>query len=324
MDLSIIIVNWNSKDYLFDCIASIKVGTDEIKSEVVVIDSGSFDGCEEMLHESYSQVRFIQSDKNVGFAKANNIAFEISRGENLLFLNPDTIILPSAIKILDQYLRSLPFAGAVGARLLNRDGSIQMSCVRCFPTILNQFVESDVLRRWFPQSHLWGMAPIFEYTQSPCEVDAVSGACLMIKRSAFEEIGMFCTDYFMYSEDIDICYRLRKAGWKTFYVPTAVVVHYGGESSSKSAVNVFSSVMMLESRWRYFMKTHSHLYCWFYRLSIFIASLGRIGGVTFLWPFGVLCGHTAKLAAIRKKWLAKLYWSLGGEKWVKTYPASDE
>jgi len=324
MELSIIIVNWNSKDYLFECLASIKAETDGIESEVVVIDSGSFDGCKEMLYESYPKVRFIQSNKNVGFAKANNLAFEVSRGENLLFLNPDTIILPSAIKILYQSLCSLPSAGAVGARLLNRDRSIQMTCIRSFPTILNQLLESDVLRKWFPQSSLWGAAPILGSIQSPCEVDAVSGACLMIKRSAFEKIGMFSDDYFMYSEDIDICYKLREAGWKTYYVPTADVVHYGGESSSKSAINVFSSVMMLESRWRYFMKTRSLMYCWLYRLSIFIASLVRIGGIMFLWPYGVLGGHTARFEAIRKKWTAKLSWSLGGEKWVKTYPVSDE
>lgn len=324
MDLSIIIVNWNSKDYLFECIASIKAETDGIEAEVIVIDSGSFDGCEEMLRESYSQVQFIQCDKNVGFAKANNLAFEVSQGENILFLNPDTIIIPPAIRTLYQNLRSLPSSGAVGPKLLNRDGSVQITCVRCFPTILNQFLESDVLRRWFPQSRLWGMAPLFQEIQRPCEVDAVSGACLMIKRSAFESIGMFSTDYFMYSEDIDICYKLRLAGWKTFYVPTAVVVHYGGESSSKSAINVFSTVMMLESRWRYFMKTHSRWYCWLYRLSIFIASMARIAGVVFLWPFGVLFGQVARLESVRIKWTARLFWSLGGEKWVKTYPAPEK
>ena len=324
MDLSIIIVNWNSKDYLHDCIASIKDETDGIQTEVVVIDSGSFDGCEEMLLESYPQVRFIQSDKNLGFARANNLAFEISHGENLLFLNPDTVITSLAIRTLYQNLCSLPYSGAVGAKLLNSDGTVQMTSIRCFPNIVNQFLESNMLRRWFPQSFLWGMSPLFEKLIIPCEVDAVSGACLMIKRAAFESIGMFSTDYFMYSEDIDICYKLREAGWKTFYVPTAVVVHYGGESSSKSTVNVFSSVMMLESRWRYFMKTRPLWYCWLYRLSVFIASITRIVGVIFLLPFGAQCRQRLRLESVRNKWTARLFWSVGGEKWVKTYPASDE
>jgi N-acetylglucosaminyl-diphospho-decaprenol L-rhamnosyltransferase len=319
MDLSIIIVNWNSTDLLHKCISSIKAETGGVYYEIVVIDSGSFDGCDKMLQRCYPEVHFIQSDSNIGFAKANNEAFKISCGRNLLFLNPDTIVTDSAINKLTHHLRSLTFSGAVGARLLNRDGSVQTSCIRAFPTILNQFIESDVLRRWFPCSNLWGMAPLFEKSEDPKEVDAVSGACMMIKRSVFESIGMFSTDYFMYSEDIDICLKIQAAGLKTYYVPMAVVYHFGDESSSKSKVNAFSSVMMIESRWRFFKKTHSLWHSRLYRLGMLFASALRIGLAFCLWPIGAMCGKASLLESVVKKWMPRLRWALGGEGWVKKY-----
>lgn len=162
MDLSIIIVNWNSKDYLRKAIASIETETKGIELEVIVIDGGSFDGCVEMLRRYYPQVVFIQSDKNLGFAKANNEAFKASRGRNILFLNPDTEVEGHAIKTLYDQLNALQNAGIVGPKLLNTDRSIQESCIRAFPTILNQVLESDVLRNMFPKAKLWGMKPLFQ------------------------------------------------------------------------------------------------------------------------------------------------------------------
>lgn len=317
MDLSIIIVNWNSKEFLFKCIESIKAETVGVSYEIVVIDSGSFDGCAKMLQKYYPEVHFIQSSSNIGFSRANNEAYKVSHGDNLLFLNPDTLVTGSAILKLNQALSYLPLAGAVGARLLNRDGSLQTSCIRSYPTLLNQFVESNVLRRWFPRSILWGMAPLFEESEEPKEVDAVSGACLMIKRPVFERIGMFSTDYFMYSEDIDICLLIKSAGWKTYYVPSAVVVHYGGESSSKSDVSAYSSVMIVESRWRFFRKTRPFWYCRLYRISVLVSSIIRIGIVFSFWTVFAMSGKRCKCNKVMRKWTALLRWSLGTENWVK-------
>ena len=161
VDLSIIIVNWNSKDYLLKAIASVEAETKGIEFEVVVIDGGSFDGCDEMLQQSYPHVVFIQSDKNIGFAKANNEAFKVSRGRNILFLNPDTEVEGLAIKTLYDQLNALPNVGIVGPKLLNSDRSLQESCIRAFPTILNQVLESDMLRNLFPKAALWGMRPLY-------------------------------------------------------------------------------------------------------------------------------------------------------------------
>jgi len=319
MYLSIIIVNWNSKVFLANCISSIISNKKHIDYEIIVIDSGSFDGSCEMIKQLYPEIRFIQSDRNLGFAKSNNIAFMESHGSNILFLNPDTEIESGALHLLIKNLDSIPNAGAVGASLFNSDGSVQSTCIRAFPTILNQILDAELLKKKFPFSKLWGMAALYNRPIKPVKVDAVSGACLMVKRSAFEEVGMFSTDYFMYSEDIDLCFKLKAAGWGTYYIPDAIVTHHGGGSSRKSGVSVFSDVMMLESRLRFFRKTRSHLYACLYRLSMLCVSLIRIL-VLALFYFGFK--STKKVNYIEKvilKWTSRLRWTLGLESWVKNY-----
>jgi len=319
MDLSIIIVNWNSMEYLRKCIASVLAHTHEIGFEIIVIDNASFDGCGEMLQGCYPQVRFIQGSSNLGFAKANNAAFAVSAGRNLLFLNPDTELAGASVETLYHHLSSSPSAGVVGPKLLNGDKSVQTSCIQAFPTILNQLLDFNVLRTVFPRAGLWGMESLFTENGVPTEVDAVSGACLMMKRSVFESIGRFSEDFFMYSEDIDICHKAKGAGWTTYYVPTAVVVHYGGASTSHNTGNTFSEIMFLESRWRFFRKTRSFWYCWLYRLSMFSVSIVRIGLVLPLWLARKLQRRESSMNTILAKWTASLRWTLGFEGWVDNY-----
>ena len=317
--ISVIILVYRDEKYLQKCINSILATTSSIEYEIVVIDNASLDGCDEIVHQYYPQVRFFQSNKNLGFAKANNTAFNMASGRNLLFINPDTEIKETAIEKLHHQLTTLPNAGIVGAKLLNRDRSIQTSCIQAFPTILNQILDSNALRSYFPRATLWGMGPLFLEDGLPTEVDAISGACLMIKRSVFESVGMFSTDYFMYSEDIDLCFKVRQAGWKNYYVPTAVVIHYVGASSSQSSENSFSRVMMLESRWRFFRKTRSLWYSRLYRLAMFSACIIRIALVLLVWPVRGLNGKGYSIENVLKKWTASLSWTLGGEDWVKNY-----
>jgi N-acetylglucosaminyl-diphospho-decaprenol L-rhamnosyltransferase len=319
MDLSIIIVNWNSKDYLEKCIASLYSNTQEISFEIIVIDGASFDGCDKMLGQKYPQVKFIQGERNLGFAKANNEAYRLSCGKNLLFLNPDTEVDAGSVSVLLRQLEVLPNAGIVGARLLNTDKSIQTSCIRKFPTILNQSLDTEALRRLFPRLSLWGMEPLFNNHESPNEVEAVSGACLMIKREVFQKVSKFSNDYFMFSEDIDICYKVCQAGLKTYYIPTATIIHHGGASSSKSNVNMFSSVMMLESRFRFFEKTRSTVYSQLYRISIIIVSVVRIFLIFLFWPALRIINKSHFIELSLKKWTARFRWSIGCENWVKSY-----
>jgi hypothetical protein len=319
MDLSIIIVNWNSVGYLQNCLERIRENTQGLQYEIIIVDNASYDGSKEMISEKYPNVKFIQSNVNLGFAGGNNLGYQYSTGRNLLFLNPDTEVMGPALLTMLSHLESSTGAGAVGGRLLNSDKSLQTSCIQAFPTILNQALNAEFLRLKYPKLSFWGIKPLSFNEGPPAEVDAVSGAALMIKRSVFVRIGMFSSDYFMYSEDVDLCFKVNKAGWKTYYVSAAVIIHHGGTSSSQTTVNAFSSVMMLESRWRFFRKTRSFWYCWLYRLTMLLASTVRIGLVVLGWPIYRLRGRGSSIGNVIKKWAARLRWTLGCERWVKNY-----
>lgn len=319
LDLSIIIVNWNSKEYLRKCIASILTKTKGIQFEIIVIDAASHDGCRQMLKESYPQVKFIQSEENHGFARANNRAYEISKGRCILFLNPDTELVTPAANFLFDSLQGLPQAGVVGCKLLNPDGTLQTSCIKAFPNLLNQLIEAEALRRLFPRAHLWGMAPLFKTSEVPAEVDVVSGACMMMRRTVFEMVGRFTPSYFMYSEDVDLCFKTRKSGLRNYYVPLAVILHHGGGSTVQKKGSTFSSVMALESRWRFFVSTKSGWYGWFYRVGMGVISTLRIGVALVLWAINTRKADATRWSAAVEKWWARLRWAVGLERWVQDY-----
>lgn len=310
IELSIIIVNWNSKEYLQKCIASILSSKIKVTYEIVVIDGGSFDGSGEMLKQCYPQVKFIQNDKNVGFAKANNIAFKGSIGSHVLFLNPDTEVVDSAIDILFEQMRKLPKAGAIGCKHLNADGSVQTDCIQSFPTILNQLLNSEFLRVLFPNSRLWGMASLFGATNGPTEVEVISGACLMMRRSVFERIGQFSEDYFLYAEDLDLCYKVEQAGYKNYYVPDAAIFHFGGRSTQQRPSD-FAVVMMRASVWRFLRKTRGEMYGSGYRCSMLFSAMGRILCLLVLSPLYLSRGRLASWKASARKWWVISVWSMG-------------
>lgn len=319
MDLSIVIVNWNSKDFLRDCLTTLYAHTQGLKFEVIVIDSASFDGAGGMLDNEFPQVRFIQSNDNLGFAKANNVASHEATGDYILFLNPDTEVHTPAIQTLCENLRSLPEAGVLGARLLNTDGSIQTSAIQAFPNLLNQLFNLEFLRQCFPKAKLWGTAALYATDHTPQEVDVVCGACMLMRREVFEKIGRFTEAYFMYSEDVDLCYKVKAAGLKTYYVPSARIVHHGGSSSAQSEAGVFSSVMMMESRWRYFCRTRSIGYSILFRLGMMLSSLARLSALLLGWPVGLLFAKGKRFRAAFRKWWSRLQWTLGLNRWVKKY-----
>ncbi len=314
MDLSIVIVNWNSREYLEKCLASIHGNTKGVTFEIVVIDSGSFDGCDQMLRAQYPAVRFLQAAHNEGFAKANNEAFRQTVGNTVLFLNPDTEVVGAAVELLYRRLHALPRSGIVGARLLNSDGSLQSSCIQAIPTILNRVLDSDFLKNRYPTAKLWGMAALFAKGEEAQEVAAISGACLMLRRQTFIEVGLFSEDYFMYAEDVDLCYKALKAGYTNYHVPTAVVVHHGGRSSDQ-AVSTFSTVMMREATWRFLRKTRGPVYGAGYRLSMFGSAIGRLAALMA----GRVVLRGADCETSIRTWAAVLRWALNREPVVRQY-----
>jgi len=315
VDLSIVIVNWNSAGYVRQCVKAVQLNPPACAYEMVVVDSGSFDECGEMLGREFPAVRFVQSQANAGFASGNNLGAEQARGRVLLFLNPDTEVVGNALDRLFKTLNRLPDAGLVGARLLNSDRSLQTSCVQSFPTILNQVLDAEWLRRIFPRSSFWGMKPLFGETLMPPPVEVISGACIMIKRSIFECVSGFDERYFMYSEDLDLCYRVRQAGFDCLFVPDAQIVHHGGGSSA-SARSMFSNVMTRESVFRFLKLHRGRPVAWGYRAAMGISSLIRLPLIAVLNGAKKLTSKKPRKGSFRK-WIAILRWSVGLESWAK-------
>jgi GT2 family glycosyltransferase len=308
-DLSIIIVNWNSMEYVRQCLRSLFKHSVQTSTEVIVVDGASFDGCGEMLAREFPTVIFVQGMENLGFAKANNLGAKYARGGNLLFLNPDTELIEDSVSVLLGHLATLPDAGAVGCRLLNSDRSVQTSCIQSYPTFLNQVLDSEFLRRLLPKSPLWGMKALYMVNPLPSEVEVISGACILIKRTVFEDVGGFSEIYFMYAEDLDLCCKIQRADFRTYYVPATSIVHHGG-GSSRESVNSFSSVMMRESVFR-FLKTNRGLTsALLYRAGMMASSCGRM---LLIVPLLLISSKRVPRhgAYSVQKWKAILRWSCG-------------
>jgi GT2 family glycosyltransferase len=312
-EISIIIVNWKSSDYVKNCLQSVYRFTKGLTFEVIVVDSASYDGCGEMLAREFSSALFIQSTENVGFAGANNLGAQRARGRDLLLLNPDTELRENSLRVLADRLLSCSEAGAVGCRLINEDGSLQTSCVQAFPTVLNQILDSNLFRNWFPRWRIWGTAPL--RSAQPLAAEAVSGACILIKREVFDRVGGFSSHYFMYGEDLDLCYKIRLAGYRVYHVPETTIVHFGGGSTRQSASD-FSSVMMRESVYRFLRHNRGKFSAMSYKAAMACASVMRM---ILILPFLLSPrGRGAQPGLSLHKWFSIFRWSLGLEPLTRT------
>jgi len=305
MEVSIIIVNWNSREYLRKCFASLFAQPLPARTEIIVFDSGSYDGCKEMIAAEFPCVRFFQGE-NVGFARGNNQAVKHARGSSLLFLNPDTEVQGTAVAALQSVIGSQPDAGAVGGRLLNSDGSLQTSCVQAFPTLLNQVLNSDAGISLFPKCRIWGRAPLFAGSNQLVEAEVISGAALMMRRTVFEALGGFCEEYFMYSEDVELCLRATQRGLKNYYTGEATILHHGG-GSSQTQPSRRSVELTLESSRLYFERTSGVARARYYRILMMLSALGR------MLVFAPWALASPRAAARLRKWRHVLEWSLAGE-----------
>jgi GT2 family glycosyltransferase len=313
MELSIIIINWNSKDFLKSCLKSIKKYVSEIRYEVIVVDNASFDGADDMIRSEFSETKYIQCEENIGFSKANNLGYKNSSGKVLLFLNPDTILLNPAINILYNNLRNLGDVGTVGAKLYNSDGSIQTSCIQPFPTIMNQLLDIEWFQNRYPTLKIWGIGPLFSNSNTPIDVEVVSGACIMIARNMFEEIALFSDDYFIYTEDIDLCYKVNNMAKKNYYVPEAEIMHYGGKSTEKKKESYFSIIMMRESIYKFLVKTKNKNYAKMYKLSMLITAVIRILIIFPYYYFNRFRTNQESIGNSIYKWIKIFRWSIGFE-----------
>ena len=264
-DLSIVIVSWNVRDLLRRCLRSIlteaQLSPDDRvfqigdwKVEILVIDNASTDGSSEMVHDEFPHVGLIVNDENRGFTAANNQGLTLSRGRYLLLLNPDTEIVDEALATMLSYMQGDDEIGALGPRLLNIDGSPQSSRRR-FPTFSTALVESTVVQEWWGDNRIlrrYYMADIPDDTTQ--KVDWVVGACLLVRRETYEQVGGLDEGFFMYSEELDWCRRIKDAGWEIVYLPTASIIHHEGKSSEQ--VVPARHIYFQSSKVRYFRKHH--------------------------------------------------------------------
>jgi hypothetical protein len=308
--LSIICVNWNSLEYLSECVTSIYEHAPSVPFEIIVVDNASPEGGLDRFAEQFPLVRLVPSEKNLGFAGANNVGFRQSFGRYILLLNPDTKIIGSAIDCMLEPLCSVADAGIVGCTLLNTDLSISTTSIQKFPTILNQLLTAESLRVRFPALPLWNIAPLFTEQRGPLKVDVIPGACMMLKREIFEQAGLLTEDYFMYAEDIDLNHKVRKLGFSSYYVGKAQIIHHGGRSSSQQKVSQWSTVMIHRAMLKYFRISRGGLYAAGYRSAMGCAAALRLALLAAMFPFGNKQGSRWAM----EKWRTVLKWSMGVER----------
>jgi len=272
--LSIIIVNWNVKDYLRQCINSIYKETDRISIEIIVVDNASTDCSVDMITKEFPKVRLIRNDENVGFSRANNQGISISNGKYLLFLNPDTIIINKSIEKLYYFLVMNREAVVVGPMILNADeNTIQYQGARTFPTLWNEFCGLSEISIHFKN------IPSFSYInldywdhKESRYVELISGACMMCRKEIVEKINLFDEDYFLYADDVDFCFRMREYG-SIYYLAEAKIIHYGGQSSQQSEDDLW--LLRCDSTRIFFKKNKGLHYSFGYRVVVVLSQFTR-------------------------------------------------
>lgn len=257
MKLTVIIVNYNVKYYVEQCLNSLEKALDGIDSHIYVVDNHSKDGSVNYLSLHFKNIDLIDSNHNLGFARANNIAIRQSDSDYVLLLNPDTIVAEDTLREVVNFMDNHPKVGGIGVRMQNADGTLAMESRRGLPTPLTSFFKMCGLCACFPQSRIFGRYYLsyLGWTE-PQRIEVISGAFCFLRRAALDKIGLLDEDFFMYGEDIDLSYRLLKGGFENWYLPLPIL-HYKGESTHKSSfhyVHVFYQAMLI-----FFRKHYGHL-----------------------------------------------------------------
>ena len=252
MDISIIIVNWNTRHLLESCLESILKTVHEVSYEIIVVDNASRDGSVAMLQDKYPQVRLIQNEENRGFGAANNQAMWVMTGRYALLANSDTMLTENAVRELYAFMETHQEAAMACGQLLNADGGKQNS-VASFPDLITLLTNTSLLEYLFPNRY-----PSKRYNHDkPIEVDSCIGACLLVRKKAIDDVGMLDERYFFFFEETDWAYQIKEAGWKVFHVPTAFIYHLQGQSIGR---DIQSRIEFYRSRYQFLRKWKSRSY----------------------------------------------------------------
>lgn len=297
MDLSVIIVSWNVRDLLRACLRSVRqdLSQSSRSGEIIVVDNASGDGTVEMVRVEFPDVRLIANRENAGFTRGNNQALAQSQGRYLFLLNPDTELHPGALCALAEYAQAHPRAGIIGPRLVYGDGSAQSSRRR-FPTFATSLLESTKLQQWFPRNRVLTRYYMLDTSDdATMPVDWINGSAMFVRREVYDQVGGFDEGFFMYSEELDWCYRARQVGWEIVYLPAAQVTHH--EARSSDQVVAQRDIYFHSSKIRFFRKYHGASAAAFLRAFLLLMFAYQIAEEAAKW----FVGHKRPLRSARIK-----------------------
>jgi GT2 family glycosyltransferase len=274
--ISVIIVSWNAKKYLEECLQSIAVSFEAYDAEIIVVDNASTDGSSELIMHNFPNVRLICNTENLGFAKANNIGINHSQGDYLFLINSDVVVYPNCISLMVDYMEKHTETGLLGPRIIGIDGNVQRSCMG-YPSLWNIFCRAVFLDSIFPRIKLFNGFMLNHWAHDSIkEVDVINGCFWLVRRKAVKQIGLLDEEFFIYAEDMDWCKRFNSAGWKVVYFPLAISLHYGGASSSNAPVRFY--VEMQIANLQYWYKHHDGVSCFAYIWIILLHQSLRVFG----------------------------------------------
>ena len=273
MKLSVVIVNYNVKYFLEQCLYAVRKAKQHLPIEVFVVDNHSVDGSIEMLKEKFPEVQLIENKKNVGFSVANNQAMQIAQGEYFLLLNPDTVVQEDTFVKICDFMDAHPNAGGLGVKMIDGKGQFLPESKRGLPTPFVAFCKIMGLSNLFPKSKKFGRYHLgFLDKNKIHKVDVLAGAFMLMRKSALDQVGLLDETFFMYGEDIDLSYRIQLGGYDNYYFPDTQIIHYKGESTKKSSVNyvfVFYNAMIIFAQ-KHFTKKNAKLFSFLINIAIYL------------------------------------------------------
>ncbi len=286
--LSIIIVSYNVKFYLEQCLSSVFYASKNIDTEIFVVDNQSTDDSVQMIETKFNDVILIKNNKNVGFSKANNQAIKKAKGKYILLLNPDTVVQEDTFEQCLHFMEENTEAGAVGVEMIDGKGQYLPESKRAFPSPLIAFYKISGLSILFPKSKKFGKYHLTHLDHNKTQaVDVLSGAYMFIRKKALDKSGLLDEDFFMYGEDIDLSHRIIKAGYKNYYLPATTIIHYKGESTKKISLGyviVFYKAMNIFAK-KHFYPENQFIYLFFIRPAIaFCAAIAIVSMFVIKWP----------------------------------------
>ncbi len=272
--ISVIIVNYNVREFLEQCLNSVQRALHDIPSEIIVIDNASVDGSVPIIRKRFPQVILVENKENKGFSAANNQGLEIARGQFIVLLNPDTVVQEDTFIKLLEFFEKTPDASAATCKILNPDGTFSIDCRHSIPTPLTAFWKVIGLSRLFPKSKIFGRYNLTYLDENDLyPVEAISGSFMMMRREIVKKVGKLDEDFFMYCEDIDYCHRINKAGGKIYYVPSSQIIHYKGESTKKN--NLDYVITFNRSLYKFYKKHYQKKYVYPFKWLIFLGTVLR-------------------------------------------------